>query len=80
MNWGLCQSLETVYITGLKYNLSFADSARLSAASVLYMIQNEAATSAITITLHPTAYARAVADADVQTALAAHPNVSLASA
>lgn len=47
---------------------------------ILYMIQNEAATSAITITLHADAYARAMANADIVAALQAHPNVSLASA
>lgn len=47
---------------------------------ILYMIQNEAATSAITITLHADAYARAMANADILAALQAHPNVSLASA
>ena len=47
---------------------------------ILYMIENEAATSAITITLHPDAYARAMANADIVAALEAHPNVSLASA
>lgn len=48
--------------------------------SILYMIQNEVATSAITITLHADAYARAMANADIVAALEAHPNVSLASA
>lgn len=47
---------------------------------ILYMIKNEAATSAITITLHADAYARAMANADIVAALRAHPNVSLASA
>ena len=47
---------------------------------ILYMIQNEAATAAITITLHADAYARAMANADILAALEAHPNVSLASA
>lgn len=47
---------------------------------IIYMIRNEAATSAITITLHADAYARAMANADIVAALQAHPNVSLASA
>lgn len=47
---------------------------------ILYMITNEAATSAITITLHADAYARAMANADIVAALEAHPNISLASA
>jgi hypothetical protein len=75
-----CTSLETLNLTNIKTNVSLSASARLSVASVLYMIQNEASTSAITITLHPTAYARAIADSDVQAALQAHTNVSLASA
>ena len=76
-----CYSLETIYI-GLKGNktFSFEDSPNLSVASILYMLNNEAVTTPITITLHATAYARAIADADVQAALAAHTNVSLASA
>ena len=44
------------------------------------MIENEAATSGITITLHADAYARAMANTDIIAALEAHPNVSLASA
>ena len=52
----------------------------VSSKSILYMIQNEAATSAITITLHADAYARAMANTDIVAALEAHPNVSLASA
>ena len=47
---------------------------------ILYMIENEAATSAITVTLHADAYAKAMANADIVAALEAHPNVSLASA
>ena len=47
---------------------------------ILYMIENEAATSPITITLHADAYARAMANTDIVAALEAHPNVSLASA
>ena len=47
---------------------------------ILYMIENEAATSAITVTLHADVYAKAMANADIVAALEAHPNVSLASA
>ena len=49
----------------------------LSAESVQYMIEN-ATDKTITITLHPEAYERAIADAGVQTALANKTNVSLA--
>lgn len=66
-------------ITGLSTSIEFKQSPLLSTASVAYLI-NHAGTAAITITLHATAYARAIADADVQAALAAHTNVTLASA
>lgn len=72
-------SLEDVSLYKLKGNVSFDSCARLSVASILYMINNSQS-NAFTITLHATAYARATADTDVQTALAAHTNVTLASA
>ena len=64
----------------LKYDLGIYSSPNLSVKSVLYMINNEAATSPITITLHADVYNRCMANADVLAALEAHPNVSLASA
>ena len=75
-----CPNLKTISISSLKFNVSFADSPLLTSKSILYMIQNESATSPITITLHADAYARAMANADIVSALEAHPNVSLASA
>ena len=75
-----CQLLKTIKLLGLKMNVSFLDSSMLTSKSILYMIQNEAATSAITITLHADAYARAMANADIVAALEAHPSISLASA
>ena len=47
--------------------------------SVLYMINNEAATSPITITLHADVYNRCMANEDILAALEAHNNISLAS-
>lgn len=73
-----CRSLEEVRIRRLAKNISFAQSARLSKDSVLYMINNEAATSPIVITLHPTAKAMADADSDIQNALEIHTNITLA--
>lgn len=73
-----CYSLESLLLKSIKKNISFPDSARLNNESILYMIQNAAATG-ITITLHPTAYARAEADAAIQEAKASK-GVSLASA
>lgn len=75
-----CTALKTIKIQALKWNMSFLGASMLTSKSILYMIQNEAATSAITITLHADAYARAMANADIVAALQAHPNVSLASA
>ena len=75
-----CFKLEYVRLKSVANNLSMSNSSYLQESSILYMIQNEAATSAITITLHADAYARAMANADIVAALQAHPNVSLASA
>lgn len=75
-----CNLLEEVRLVELKYNVTFKSCFNLSCASILYMIQNEASTSAIAITLHPNAYARAMADAEILAALEIHTNISLASA
>ena len=75
-----CFKLEYVRLSGVANDLSLSDSSYLQESSILYMIQNEAATSAITITLHADVYARAMANADIVAALEAHPNVSRASA
>lgn len=73
--------LEEVRIKGLKVstNICFVHCPNLSVESILFMIENEAATSAITITLHADAYTRAIADTDIQTTLSTHTNISLAS-
>ena len=52
----------------------------ISKVSILYIIENALPTSAITITLHPDAYARLADDADVVAALEAQPLISLVSA
>ena len=75
-----CFKLESVNCYSLKQDISFADSPNLSKESILYMINNSAATSVITITLHPTAYAMANADADIKSALTSKTYVKLASA
>lgn len=72
--------IKTIKIKSFKNDVSFKKASMLTSKSILYMIQNEAATSAITITLHADAYTRAMANADILAALEAHPNVSLASA
>lgn len=75
-----CTALTTIRIRNLGRSLTIGDSPNLSKESILYLIQNSSATSAITVTLHPTAYAMAVADTDIQNALQQKTFVSLAQA
>lgn len=77
--FNLCSSLEEVIIS-TNSSLYFNDCSKLSTDSVLYMINNEFATSPITITLHADVYNRCMANADILAALEAHTNISLASA
>lgn len=79
-DWNLtfaeCAELEEVRIYRLGTNIKFSWSPNLSKESVLYMITNAkplsgAAVGSITITLHPTAYARLKDDADIVAALEA---------
>ena len=76
-----CYSLKEIRLYKLKASLSFAACAGLSKDSLLYMINNEAATSTIVITLHPSVYDKTQTGgewkADVDAALANHPNVQL---
>lgn len=74
----LLPALKSAYIKGLHFSLSFSASPLLTKESLLYIINNEAATEPITITLAAYAYTRLAEDADVVAALANHPNVSLA--
>lgn len=71
------KSLKFVFLNKLGINMSFKDCPKLSKHCVRYMIEN-ATDATITITLHPEAYERAIADTGVQTALANKTNVSLA--
>ena len=73
-----CHNLRVAEIKGLKFSISFSNASLLEKDSLLYIINNEAATEPITITLHSYAYTRLAEDADVVAALANHPNVSLA--
>lgn len=72
-------NLRDVNISGLNANLDLSTNVNLNVASVAYMITN-ADTASFTITLAPAVYAAAMADSDVQAALAAKPNVTLANA
>lgn len=80
INWDLtfgeCFALEEVRIASLNSPIKLSWSPNLSKESVLYMITNAkpqsgAAVGSITITLHPTAYARLKDDADIVAALEA---------
>lgn len=74
-----CFSLVNAKLKNLKVSISFAQSPCLSKESLLYIINNEAATSPIVITLVKySAYERLSVDPDIVAALANHPNVSLA--
>lgn len=74
-----CVSLQNAYLKRLPLSISFSSSPLLTTESILYIINN-AQTKTITITLHKTAYARAMADESILAALEAHTNISLAQA
>lgn len=78
--WIHTAGLREVRLYNIKQSVKLPISNNISKASILYMIENEAATNALAITLHADAYARLSADADIVAALAAHPKVSLAKA
>lgn len=75
-----CYALREVKAKNIKVSTTFANCYFLSKESLLYMIQNEAATGAITITLNSKVYTSLAEDEDIVAALAEHPNISLASA
>lgn len=70
-------NIETINIKGLKTNIRFYNSRRLSKESVLYMINNSEATSAITISLNKAVYDVMKDDADIIAALAEKTNITL---
>ena len=75
-----CYSLVSINLKNAKQQYLLIQANLLSKDSLLYLINNEAATSAITITLASYAYERLANDADVVAALSNHPNLTLASA
>ena len=75
-----CTSLVEVRLYKIAVNVSFENSADISKGSINYIIKNATPTSAITITLHPSAYARLANDADIVSALESQTLVSLVSA
>ena len=72
-----CYSPQHLYIGGLKVNLNISALNLISKDSLLYIINNESATSAITIKLSSYAYTRLAEDTDILEALTNHPNVSI---
>lgn len=75
-----CRALKRVRLQKLNRSISLSASPLLDKESLLYMIQQAAPTSPITITVHADVYAWAMADADILAALNAQPNVSLVTA
>lgn len=73
-----CFSLVTANLKNVKLAYQLNSASKLNKESLLYIINNEASTSAITIKLASYAYTRLAEDADVVAALANHPNISLA--
>ena len=73
----LCYSLTHANLKNVKLAYQLNNSALLSKDSLLYLINNEAATSAITIKLASYAYDRWATDPDIVAALANHPNISI---
>ena len=70
-------NIETINIKGLKVNIRFYNSQRLSKESVLCMINNSAATSAITIGLNKAVYDVMKDDTDIIAALTEKTNITL---
>ena len=75
-----CYSLAYINLNNLKISVAVSDTSLLEKSSLLYMIENAAPTSAITITLSAYCYNKYNNDPDVLAALSAQPLVSLASA
>lgn len=76
-NLNIGGNIETINIKGLKGSIKFFDSQRLSKESVLYMINNSEATTAITIGLNKAVYDVMKDDADIIAALAEKTNITL---
>ena len=72
-----CYSLVSVSLKNVKLSYQLNHVSKLSKGALLYIINNEASTSAITIKLATYAYTRLANDADIVAALANHPNISI---
>lgn len=76
-NLSIGGNIKTINIKNLSKNIRFYNSKVLSKESVLYMINNSAATSAITIGLQQAVYDVMKDDADIIAALAEKTNITL---
>ena len=72
-----CHSLVYCNLDNVKLAHQLNSATKLSKESLLYLINNEATTSAITIKLASYAYERLATDPDIVAALANHPNISI---
>lgn len=72
-----CFALEEFRLKDIKFPLDLRSCQKLSLDSVIYMIENENATSVITISLHSDVYSEAMGRADMEELLQQHPNVTL---
>ena len=72
-----CYSLTHANLKNVKLACQLSSPSLLTKDSLLYLINNEAATSAITIKLASYAYDRWATDLDIVAALANHPNISI---
>ena len=59
-------ALETLELKGLKLSVSIPDSPLLSLASLQYLVNNAANTSAITVTVHPEVYTKLSDEANTE--------------
>jgi surface protein len=73
-----CYSLTHAKLKNVKLACDLSKATLLTKDSLLYIINNEAAESAITIKLASYAYNKWATDPDIVAALANHPNISLA--
>ena len=73
-----CSNLKNVQMKNLRSACSVKYSLIFDKESLLYIINNEASTSAITITLATNVYDKYANDPDILSALANHPNITLA--
>jgi surface protein len=72
-----CYSLTHANLKNVKLACDLSKATLLTKDSLLYLINNEVSTSAITIKLASYAYDKWATDPDIVAALANHPNISI---